>query len=354
SEGGGYLLSSATPLTIATALELPSTSAALANPSNTPVAGQRNVLMNPNQVVVSRPGFTTASTGRNLILDSGRIPAKIIASGEVRIAAGASVTVASPVTLRPTAYVDYHVKAASVAQWTHPPLQTGSLTSKVTIPFRWRINAGSVQMQNQASFAIDVRYMILADDSQQTSGGSEWMRKIGNEWQIKRPGSSDSNPALSDIMIDTRFSYVPILDEGYIPISQFTEAPTNLAYGQKAQTINFDLPPGMVPFVKFVVRMQYTYEDDFTSPTLMQGYREPVSELFMGQIESQAGGGAYLGRQSSLGTVAHITNGSVKFHVAHTNPYMLNFNSAGDIEAMFGSAERPIGIRYFIYGIPNS
>lgn len=329
------------PSRLVSVLELPATSAALASPTATPVSGQQNVLINPSTVRISRPGFSVASaSGRQLIINSDRIPAKIIRCGQLNIAAGANTFISSPFTLTADCYLDYHVSPAA-DQLSHPP-SIFPTTALAKLDFDYRVEAGGVRLYNDSSFSITVRYMLCADDSAANSVGGNEVMRVGTEAgvryaQIKRPGSSDVAPRLNDIMLDTRLSYVPIVADGYISLAQFTESTGSPYLGTKAKTISFT-NTGFLPFVKYVCRLSNG------------DYRNPIAT----RLYSQGAVTEWQNRPSSWHSIALLSTSSVKFCIADGNPSDLVINPNNTVSGEFVNFYRPIGIRYFIYAIPTS
>src|SRR6185437_2578078 len=99
---------------------------ALPRPTATPTPGQKNVEINQSGVKITRPGFSTlTATGRQFIVDSERVPAKIIKTGQLTINAGANVLVPTRIPLTATTYVDYLMTVGNGSSWQHPAGATG-------------------------------------------------------------------------------------------------------------------------------------------------------------------------------------------------------------------------------------
>lgn len=157
--------------------------------------------------------------------------------------------------------------------------------------------------------------------------------------QIKKPGSSDAAPALSDIMLDTRLKYISIIAEGYLTWGDMTEAPMAQAYGTAGKTISFANDGSFMPFVKTVVDMGTSERDR---------YRSPLSRIIDAPM---LGAGVHM-QQANVGTVAIVANTYVKFHMANGNPSYWDFSSGtGAPEAKY-SDPTPVGIRYYVFALP--
>lgn len=321
------------------AWELPIENVPLAPPVGTPTAGQKNVQITPSIVRIARPGFDVGSaTGRRLILDSTRIPAKIIAAGEVTIAANSTATVNSRFPLTPETYLDFHICRVGDLMCQPAFLPSGTAKDK-QLNFSYTVNAASVTLINGGDDALIVRYMLLADDaSAPSTGGSKVMFRsndgVSDFLQIKRPGSSDVSTKLNDIMLDTRLSSLQLVAEGYLGVAAFTESPTSAAYGSVAKTISF-ANSGFKPFVKYTV----VFPDEV---------RQPITRLLRSFLVS-----GFNNVQANIGSVAIINDTSVKFHLAPGNPTSLRLDANNQVEARYTQPD-PIGIRYYIFALPTS
>ncbi|RJG44909.1 hypothetical protein [Mesorhizobium sp. DCY119] len=328
---------------VSTVWELPCDNVAIGSPTATPVAGQCNVRINPTTVKVARPGFDVGSaTGRQLILDSDRVYAKVLKAGEITIAAGAYATITSPVPIPATAYLDWnwYFTGGSVI-W--PPATTGQVAKDTENGLEYSISGSTVTVYNTGSASITVRYMLCADneDSTPSTGGSKILFS-GNDGiqdfvQIKRPGSSDTSTKLRDILLDTRFSYIPIIAEGWLAPSDCTESATSTRFGNKAKTISFT-NTGFIPFVKMIVKQN-------TSTAGLQ-YREPRSRMLVFY-----GSSGLNWTQGNEGTVALISNTSVKFHMCTGGNTWID--PANPNSGIRDAGDDPLGIRYYIFGIPT-
>lgn len=342
--GSGHLhafsVGTAAASVIITAWDLPATNVPVPWTAGTAVAGQKNVDISPLGVKVTRPGFSTLmASDREFIINSDRVPAKIIGTGEIAINAGANVTVPSRFTLTDTTYVDYLVRRSSDPM-TFPAF-AGNLTKAENINLRYAVFADRVVFYNEGNINVAVRYMICAgDDDVPSSGGSRVMLRgndgVGDFVQLKRPGSSDVAPRLNDILLDTRLSYITILAEGYLPASAFTESAAS-SYGNNRKTISFD-PKGFFPFVKYV-----SHHSDGS-------IRAPVFHQLLASSSS-----GFNGRPTNESSVAVMNSDNVQFFISPGNPTNFSFNQTnGTLLTNTVSGRTVTGIRYYIFGIPTS
>ena len=173
------------------------------------------------------------------------------------------------------------------------------------------------------------------DPEPQTTGGNEIIRRVNvggkEEIQIKKPNSSDSNPKVSDLLLDTRFPTMQIIQEGAIPLHEFTDDPENQwLLGRVAKQINFN-NNGFTPFVKFSL----VFEDRIHPPIMSRAYNYMTS--------TGADGGS---RFSSL---ARVRNNNVKFWINPDSWSSIRLYESKIRVEWFGG--NPIGIRYYIFGV---
>lgn len=307
----------------------------------TPVAGQKVYFASPSIIKLARPGFDAlTATKRQLILDSESVtPAKIVRAGEFSLAAGANTFLASPTfKLGPETYLDFHIGRTG-DPLTFPMVTPTDIAKEDNVEMEYIVAPSGVTVYNTGAKAWTMRYMMIAADlSAPTAGGSQILRR-GPDWvQIKKNGSSDVAPNLSDIMFDSRMAHVPIVAEGYITEAMMTEAPTS-NYGDRAKTISFPNPgAGFLPFVKMAV----TYADGTI--------RSPVFNL-MKTYGAMGGLSTWNNKANSSSTAALINSTSVKFHMATGHVTRVGASDTGPFSQ---TGVKPVAIRYFIFAIPLS
>lgn len=245
-------------------------------------------------------------------------------------------------------YVDYNVGIiGSTFYW--PTIMGTSPNKNYNLGLEYVINTSvnsGVTFYNTGDGSLVVRYMIYGDDdSTPTSGGNEWFRKVGDNnehWQIKRPGSSDANPSLRDIMLDTRLAYVPILADGYFAVGDMPTTSQSPHPGRE-KIVTFD-PRGLRPFLKYYARRRYRTgtgsvdEPRWYSPkcAILTGYG--FSNQFFGQMARD-------------GCTAIIANNSITFRCSPDNP---SYVDADTRQPIYDLNETMMGFRYYIFGIPMS
>jgi hypothetical protein len=213
------------------------------------------------------------------------------------------------------------------------------------------VSGSTITITNTSDYEITIRYAVCsADKSGFTSGGSKILLRDNDGAQdyvqIKRPGSSDTSPSLNDIMIDTRLSYLPILDEGYLTYpDDFTALTGGDRYkGNMVASVSFENPDGILPFVKCGV----VFAGDDSLELKLGNNTNPLHPITYWGSHKIGYGGSWDNRCEGTSTWAEIVSDtSVNFYASGTNPF---FYSGGST-ASFGSDV--VGLRYYIFGIPS-
>lgn len=314
--------------------DLPCNNVPIPKPVATPVAGQEMMRLQgegANAVfVLTQPGFSVGgSSGRQRIIDSTRTPIKVVMMGETpAIAPGNSYFVAKPASidfdLSPTMVCD---TICSLNGWGFaiPPVNLNTGFTREETFADYVVEPGGIRFYVRGTHSVAVRFMLYATGlGGLTSGGSQIIRRLGNEHiQIKRPGSSDVAPGFNDILLDTRFSAVTVIADGYVPASSFTASQqVHWRYGNVGYRINFN-PNGMFIFPKIIA--------DFGDM-----YRQGNHAMYL-----SPGGGVEVLRQS-LSTVV-----GADYCIPHLSPG----NSAGTPEP--AGFPQPQGVRYYILGVSS-
>jgi len=328
--------------TICSILDLPAANNPMPSAS-AGASGTRNTLVTPSLVRIGKAGVNADSGGDNVIADSTAIPLKVVRTGQVNVNAGSYVDVSSPWPLSENSYLDYIAWRAGEPLIWPEPVSGVAYVGDWSIRITYAVYQDKVRIYNRGNVNATVRYLICSDDTQRTTGGNTVFRRLPNgNIQIKRPGSSDTAPKDGDIILDTRFSYLPIIAEGYVHRNSFTSDTSNRTLGDRKYTVTFPNDGSFVPYVKF-----YPY---------LEG-----GEIRFGRIATlrprrsgrPGGWGTYDGWASSRNAIAQITNTSVTFWLATGHPHDLQANSSG-FTPRYDNWYRPLAIRYYIFALPVS
>lgn len=339
---------SAYPKYIASVFNLPADGTSIPDYTATPSSGQEVIRIDNTIARIALPGRDVSDADPNhYILHEDKIPAKILASGEVAVALGGTAAITTAIPMTGTTYMDFHARKTSASTMFHPPYISGN-SSNEDLSFTYSISGNTVTITNASSYAITIRYAVCAaDTSAHSSGGGKILYKDNDGTrdfvQIKRPGSSDTSPSLNDIMIDTRLSYLPILAEGFLDYStDFTSVASGNRYkGEKSATISFANPDGLLPLVKC--------GSIFAGAGTLLNNSSQLDPLAVWAQHKIGYGGSYDNRCDGASTWVEIVDATnVNLYAAGGNPF---FYSGGGTDA-YKSAM--LGLRYYIFGLPQS
>ncbi|TPJ86967.1 MULTISPECIES: hypothetical protein [unclassified Mesorhizobium] len=331
-----------------TVFDLPMHSEAIPNNSATPASGQEVVRIDkvsPGIARVALPGRTVTDTDPNhYILHEGRIPAKVMASGVVTVAAGATVNITTRLPMTALTYMDYICKKTTEPTFWNPPF-INSFTSNAN-SFTYTVSGTTLAITSTCGFSIDIIYAVYADSGEApTTGGKKILLKgndgTGDYVQVKRPGSSDLGPNLNDIMMDTRLTYLPILAEGFL--NWTGDFPTvlsgsDLFKGVRSANITVPNPDGLMLFPKVgAVYNPPPSGGDFDEPSAVWGEHA----VFVNNT-------TWAGQTAGYSIWSNILSStSIDLYAANNNPWTIQPAAA------FYNAQLK-GLRYYIFGIPQS
>lgn len=312
-------------------------------PTYTSSAGLETLRANKDEFILARPGYSVSgSSGRNQrIIDSTVSPALCVAAGVTpSISASSSYTVSvhPGFTLSETAVVDFMIRKSGEAQYVpcHVP---GGYARNDAFDVSYEIDGNDVIIHNEGTGPVIVTYAIYnASEDPPSTGGSLIMFR-GNDGtqdfiQIKKPGTSDPASRPQDILLDTRLPTIHILAEGFIPAASFTDPAENTnGLGKYAKEITFNAG-GMIPFVKYAL----VFDNHILTPMCSLYYR-------------WAGGSPTWGPPSNQSSLCRLTSSSAKFWINSGNWSTLSY-SGGVVSQVYNGPD-PIGIRYYIFGIPT-
>ncbi|RUW55039.1 hypothetical protein EOA32_03180 [Mesorhizobium sp. M1A.F.Ca.ET.072.01.1.1] len=335
--------------------QLPARDDAMPDYSGAPSSGQQVLLLNPTTARLALPGRdVTDANLDHYIFHEDKIPAKIMAAGDVNVAASGTANIACPLPITAFTYMDFMIRRQTDTEFWNPPY-FDSIASDKSLQFTYLVDVANqrITITNLKATAVTIRYIIFADSEQApTTGGKKVLYK-GNDGtrdfvQIKRPGSSDPAPNLNDIIVDTRLAYVPILAQGFLSwTSDFPTVVTspNQFKGERMATVNVTNPS---PKLKLFVKQGVVFDTRTTPTACRWGYHKVFTDA-----------SGWTGRCSADSTWAmvHSDESAVDFYMAGGNPQTAN-NAGGTTYNQYwdGSNHQStaLGLRYYIIGIPSS
>ncbi len=311
--------------------DLPANNAPMRSYSYAP--GLLSLQADSSGFVLSRPGFDIYSTSPfSKIIDSNKAPSLCIMADVINGLANANqVTLTPPpgIILSESAVLDFMVRVSG-AQWQVPGLITDTSALGVR-GLEYQIVNNSIVVYNNGGDTLDFRYVVFNTDSSGTSTGGSQVMFSANDgtqdyFQIKKPGTSDPASRPNDILFDTRFPSFQIINQGFIPLSSFSEASAmeKLTLGNVKATINFE-NHGFIPYLKFAI----VFPNCCTTPYYNRG-------TFSGNSASMS---------NRSGVARMVNDNSVSFWLSPGNWSFM------DSDGTRGGVPDPIGIRYYIFGI---
>ncbi len=237
--------------------DLPANNASMPVPGGAPVPGQEVVRISGQEVKVARRGLTVDTTDpRGLMINSDKAPMMCVMMGTVPVIQPGTTYYypnTSPIALHPLMFLDGILRYDGYA-YSIPPVDPTVSRSGRECRFYYKIDESGITFYNEGDYAVGCRFMVYATSTQaQTSGGNQVLRRVFNDVQIKRPGSSDDNPSSNDILLDTRFPSVRILKQDWLPISAFSTANSlDPLFGTHAAVVPFTNHAGMFIFPKVI------------------------------------------------------------------------------------------------------
>jgi hypothetical protein len=340
---------------LATVFRLPAREDALPDYSAAPASGQQVLLLNPTTARLALPGRDISDADPlHYIFHEDNIPAKIMAAGDINVAASGTADIECPLPITPYTYMDFMIRRQSDANFWNPPY-FDSIASDKSLQFTYLVDVANqkITITNLKATAITIRYIIFADSEDAPTTGGKKVLYRGNDGtrdfvQIKRPGSSDLAPNLNDIIVDTRLAYVPILAQGFLNWS--ADFPTSITgsnrfKGERMATIAVNNPS---PSLKLFVKQTVVFPSNTTVVSMQNSYHRVFTDA----------GATWTGRSSghSSWAMVHDDESAVDFYMAGANP--ISYQSDGPHFAQYwdGSLHNTdaLGLRYYVFGIPQS
>lgn len=293
-----------------------------------------------NEFIVARPGYDIYSTGiHTKIIDSNRAPALCIMAGErLNVPAGGSVTLYPPpgIVISETAVTEFMYRRVG-DPWYVPGFIASGYVRNSRFALSYTVQANSVTIYNESTDPVDIRYAVTNIDRSGTSTGGVLTQFEGNDgtqnfFQIKKPGTSDPASRPNDILLDTRFPTLQIVKEGFIPLSDFWGAPAGESgqFGHRKIEVPFD-SRGLIPFPKFSI----VFPNCLTTPYMNLAYNYP--------------GG--WGPPSNVSMLCRVDDDKLTFWASPGN-WSQRIYKDGGVDIRY-DLPNPIGVRYFLRGIPR-
>jgi len=297
---------------------------------DTPVDGDETVLINPTEFKIAKPGFDigTATKGQ-LAFSAEKNPVKVIASGDIAIAASATTSHDFGFTVDASVYVDvqYYEDGGDIYYPAGPSVNLYGGK-------HW-VSGSTIYFEN-SGVACRARFIVMAVDTLGPSTGlNQPLQQFeeGGEKVVRILAPGSGSPArLSDIVVDSRWPTLPILAEGYLAVTTGTGG---LAQHQVVTFTN----PGLLPFVKLSVLRSYGGKLLATSPVVRRLRRASATIN-----PENMGGDTVFAKVNSAGT--ELTVSTYRGNVINA------WNAGGGLTGSENTDAEVVGVRYYVFGIP--
>lgn len=305
-------------------------------PPGPPVAGQKIISISPAGARMSKSGYDVdAATHDQLIFDSNKLPMKVIATGLVAIAQGGVVGVPLGAAYDTSIFVDYLVQAQGA---THLWLPAWPENPALFYNVQYRINGSTLELYNTSSTAVWVRYVVMAADSLAPSTGTAMVFDAvgGSHCVIRRPGSAGTR--LKDTIVDSRLSYLPIVQQAWVPFSSFADSGGHQA-GTHYWATSWANPGNFKPYVLAKVARQ-----NKNNPAQIV-----YQDLFGKFIEISSDS-----RFSDSSFLCHLTDTTATFYASNGGRWEDAWRLDGGLYRTRTSSYQTVGIRYYVFAIPTT
>ncbi len=286
----------------------------------------------PNVMRAAKPGYDVRTASfRELAFDGTRLPVKVVKAADIALPAGESFY-ETGIQLPDMIALDVHFYSGSVINFPSSPEATD---------FGAEYWFDGSRIYFHATQAMRARFYLYLEDNSAPTGGAfmvfrQFIENGVKVTQFLRPGAANP-PSWADIIIDSRWPQLQILKQGWI----------NVAAGND---VIVDVPfdgTGMFPMVKYI-----TTHGSGSYQTLgftVSGEWEAMYRLpFVKRLRYPYNGQEHAGES----TYCELTANNVRFHTFRGN--VGDHYNRGDSPGNWrtSGAYPPIGIRYYIFGIP--
>ncbi|MDZ7823542.1 MAG: hypothetical protein U5K75_05525, partial [Ahrensia sp.] len=210
-----------------------------------------------------------------------------------------------------------------------------------------KIVGGTLEIKNTGSAPIQVRYIVFNQSKPNSAIGLSANIFVNKSdanrdyIQILKPNSAAPNPNIDDILLDTRFSYLPIVANGTWSVDVTSNSPT------------FDIPlnldSGWAPYPILIAQ----YENVLGGGQNTFIYGAPQSRRVFGL------GASWSGQYTSDTCFAQILSDKVVLRAFPRNITRVNLldgaNGTATFNIIYGHSggKRVKSVRYYILAIPT-
>lgn len=295
--------------------------------------GSKTIKITSTEVKVSKPGYNVdTATVQQMAFDDNRLPVKVIAAADIALPPGVSYF-ETGVPLPESVALDVHFYDSSVIMYPSNPQ---------VLDFGAEYWFEGSRIGFEATKDMRARLMLyLEDTSSPTGGGNRVLRQFNDGTQdvvqFLRPGSADP-PAWPDIIIDSRRPQVQILAQGYFAVGGGNDVVTDIPFDGT----------GMFPMVKYITEHGPGNGSSLNQSNLPADWASMFRLPFVKRLKYIYNGQVHAGES----TYCELTANNARFHTfaGNVGDYYNRNDSPGNWRT--SGAYAPIGIRYYIFGIP--
>ncbi|MGO4831986.1 hypothetical protein AB4144_06755 [Rhizobiaceae sp. 2RAB30] len=302
----------------------------------TPVSGQKMVRIERTLVKMSKPGYNVdTATDDQCIFNSDKLPMKIMKTGVVNIAAGATLSIPMGRTLAGTTFVDYQTSRVSTQAWV-PPLPEDWSSEIWT---QYRFSGTNLVLWNRAALAVWVRYIVMAQDDLAPSVGTAKILDANfgtGTITLRRPGSAGTR--FADTILDSDLTYMPIIANDYLGIGSSTVT-DDTRVGNRMWTVTWANPGNaFTPYLMMRLHVRNRANN------AIQMYMPPFAKK-MEQYSAYAASTFIASVEQTRARIYCNNNATAPEDARRITPpaYTIDY---WDWE--------PIGLRYYVFALPNT
>lgn len=300
-----------------------------------PIPGQKVISISPSGAKMSKAGYDVdAASFDQLIFDSNKLPMKVIKTGLVDIPQGGVVGVPLGAPYDTSIFVDYLVQAQGA---NHMWLPAWPENPALFYNVQYRINGSTLELYNTSSVPVSVRFVVMAADSLAPSIGTALVNETGPGYSIfRRPGSGGTR--LKDTIIDSRLSYLPIVQQAWIPFGWFSDSGGHQA-GTHQYTVSWSNAGNWKPYVLAKVARQ-----NKANPAQIV-YQDLYGKFIENTSQNRFSDSTFMCMLTDTGATFYASNGG-----RWEDAWRLNGGQFGGRTSSY----QTIGIRYYVFAIPTT
>ncbi len=294
--------------------------------------GTKTIRISSSELKIAKPGYSVdTATVQQMSFDANRLPVKVIAAGDILLPAGVSYY-ETGMPLPDTVALDVHFYDSATVCYPSNPQD---------LDFGAEYWFDGSLIGFDATKPMRARFMLYLEDTSPPTGGSnKVLRQFtdgGQVVQLLRPGSADP-PGWADIVIDSRWPQVQILAQGYFSVPGGNGVITDIPFDGT----------GMFPMVKYLTHHGAGDGSSLGQSNLPMSWTALWRLPFVKRLKYFYSGQAHAGES----TYCELTSNNARFYTFAGN--VGDYYNRGDSPGTWrtSGAYAPIGIRYYIFGIP--